>query len=112
MIDEAITDSNWIDAMQEKLNQFITNLVWDIVPRPSHQSIMATRWVCIYKLNEDGTVVRNKAMLVVQGFRQEEGIDYDETYAPIARLEAIRMFLAYASYKNFKFYQIDVKRAF
>ncbi|XP_073121349.1 uncharacterized protein [Henckelia pumila] len=111
-IEEALADSCWIDAMQEELNQFTRNAVWDLVPRPTHQSVIGTRWVFRNKLNEEGTVVRNKARLVAQGYRQEEGIDYDETYAPVARLEAIRIFLAYASFKNFKVYQMDVKSAF
>ncbi|XP_073152674.1 uncharacterized protein [Henckelia pumila] len=111
-IEEALADSCWIDAMQEELNQFTRNAVWDLVPRPTHQSVIGTRWVFKNKLNEEGTVVRNKARLVAQGYRQEEGIDYDETYAPIARLEAIRIFLAYASFKNFKVFQMNVKSAF
>ncbi|XP_073154013.1 uncharacterized mitochondrial protein AtMg00820-like [Henckelia pumila] len=98
--------------MQEELNQFTRNSVWDLVPRPSHQSVIRTQWVFRNKLNEDGTVIKNKARLVSQGYRQEEGIDYDETYAPVDRLKAIRMFLAYASFKDFKVYQMDVKSAF
>ncbi|XP_073153957.1 uncharacterized protein [Henckelia pumila] len=101
-IEEALADICWIDAMQEELNQFTRNAVWDLVQRPTHQSFIGTRWVFRNKLNEEGTVVRNKARLVAHGYRQEEGIDYDETYAPVARLEAIRIFLAYASFKNFK----------
>ncbi|XP_073122005.1 uncharacterized protein [Henckelia pumila] len=101
-IEEALADSCWIDAMQEELNQFTRNAVWDLVPRPTHQSVIGTQWVFRNKLNEEGTVVRNKAKLVAQGYRQEEGIDYDETYAPVARLEAIRIFLAYDLFKNFK----------
>ncbi|XP_073121676.1 uncharacterized mitochondrial protein AtMg00820-like [Henckelia pumila] len=102
----------WIEAMQEELNKFTRNSVWDLVPRPSHQSITGTRWVFRNKINEDETIIRNKARLVAQGYKQEEGIDYDETYAPVARLEAIRMFLAYASFKDFKVYQMDVKSDF
>ncbi|XP_073138695.1 uncharacterized mitochondrial protein AtMg00820-like [Henckelia pumila] len=111
-IEDALDDSCWIEAMQEELNQFTRNAVWDLVPRPTHQSVIGTRWVFRNKLNEEETVVRNKARLVAQGYRQEEGIDYDKTYAPVARLEAIRIFLAYASFKNFKVYQMDVKSAF
>ncbi|XP_073121350.1 uncharacterized protein [Henckelia pumila] len=101
-IEDALVDSCWIEAMQEKLNKFTKNAVWDLVPRPTHQSVIGTRWVFRNKLNKEGTVVRNKARLVAHGYRQEEEIDYDETYAPVARLEAIRIFLAYASFKNFK----------
>ncbi|XP_073137104.1 uncharacterized protein [Henckelia pumila] len=108
-IDEALQDASWIEAMQEELNQFTRNKVWNLVPRPTNQNIIGTRWVFRNKLNEDGTVVRNKARLVAQGFRQEEDIDFEESFSPVARLEAIRIFLAYAAYKNFKLYQMDVK---
>ena len=74
--------------------------------------VYRTRWVFRNKLNEDGQIVRNKARLVAQGYRQEEGIDFDESFAPVARLEAIRIFLAFASFKNFKVFQMDVKSAF
>jgi hypothetical protein len=74
--------------------------------------VIGTKWVFRNKLDEHGTIIRNKARLVAQGYRQEEGIDYDETFALVARLEAIRLFLAYASHKNFKVFQMDVKSAF
>ena len=70
------------------------------------------QWVFRNKLDENGTIVRNKARLVAKGYSQEEGIDYDETYAPVARLEAIRILLAFACFNNFKLYQMDVKSAF
>ena len=73
---------------------------------------IGTKWVFKCKRDDRGVIVRNKARLVVVGFRQEEGIDYNEVYAPVARLEAIRIFLAYASFKGFKVYQMDVKSAF
>ena len=98
--------------MQEELNQFERNNVWHLVPRPENKMVIGTRWVFRNKLNEDGQVVRNKARLAAQGYRQEEGIDFDESFAPVARLEAIRIFLAYAAFKNFKVYQMDVKSAF
>ena len=71
--------------------------------------MIGTKWVYRNKLDEDGIVTRNKARLVAKGYSQQEGIDYDETYAPVARLEAIRMFLAFAAHSNFKVYQMDVK---
>ncbi|KZV45544.1 hypothetical protein F511_36917 [Dorcoceras hygrometricum] len=108
-IDETLADPSWIEAMQEELNQFARNKVWQLVPRPKNLSVIGTRWVFRNKLNEDGIVTRNKVRLVAQGFRQMEGIDFDETFAPVARLEAIRMFLAYAAYKDFKVFQMDVK---
>ncbi|KAI3685467.1 hypothetical protein L6452_34711 [Arctium lappa] len=111
-VDEALADPCWITAMQEELSQFERNKVWRLVPRPSRKTIIGTKWVFRNKMDEEGTVIRNKARLVAQGYRQEEGIDYDETFAPVARLEAIRIFLAHAAYKNFRVFQMDVKSAF
>ncbi|KAK6158602.1 hypothetical protein DH2020_005916 [Rehmannia glutinosa] len=98
--------------MQEELNQFERNDVWELVPCPPSQTIIGTKWVFRNKLDDQGNIVRNKARLVAQGYCQEEGIDYDETFAPVARLEAIRILLAYSCFKNFKLYQMDVKSAF
>jgi len=111
-IDEALDDSHWLLAMQEELNQFVRNDVWELVPKPKDTSIIGTKWVFRNKLDEDGHIIRNKARLVAQGYNQQEGIDYDETFAPVARLESIRMLLSFACYKNFKLYQMDVKSAF
>ncbi|KAI3718436.1 hypothetical protein L6452_19307 [Arctium lappa] len=110
--DDALRDPNWVSAMQEELTEFSRNKVWNLIPRPSDKIVIGTKWVFRNKLDEHGTVTRNKARLVAQGYRQEEGIDYDETFAPVARLEAIRLFLAYAVYKDFIVYQMDVKSAF
>ena len=99
-------------AMQEELNQFEGGDVWELVPPPPSAKIIGTRWVFKNKKDEDGNIVRNKARLVAQGYNQQEGIDYDETYAPIARLEAIRILMVFAAHKNFKLYQMDVKSAF
>ena len=109
---EASFDDSWILAMQEELNQFTRNDVWELVPKPEDKSIIGTKWVYKNKMNEHGEVVRNKARLVAQGYCQEEGIDYDKTFAPVARLEAIRILLAFANYNNFKLYQMDVKSDF
>ncbi|KAI3684856.1 hypothetical protein L6452_34083 [Arctium lappa] len=98
--------------MQEELIEFTRNKVWNLVPRPSDKTVIGTKWVFRNKLDEHGTVTRNKARLVAQGYRQEEGKDYDETFAPVARLEAIRLFLAYAVYKDFIVYQMNAKSAF
>ena len=111
-IHSALDDSYWIMAMQDELSQFNRNHVWDLVPKPTHQGIIGTKWIFRNKLDEDGNVVRNKARLVAQGYSQEEGIDYDETFAPVARLEAICMLLAYACFMGFKLFQMDVKSAF
>ena len=109
---DAENDEFWILAMQEELNQFERSDVWELVPRPSTQSMIGTKWVFRNKRDEHGVIVRNKARLVAQGYNQEEGIDYEETFAPVARLESIRMLLAFASHKEFILYQMDVKSAF
>src|ERR1044071_497299 len=98
--------------MQEELNQFERNKVWTLVPRPKDRHIIRTRWVFRNKLDDSGTVIRNKARLVAQGYNQQEGIDYDETFAPVARIEAIRLLIAYAAHKGFKLFQMDVKTTF
>ncbi|GJT42184.1 retrovirus-related pol polyprotein from transposon TNT 1-94 [Tanacetum coccineum] len=111
-VNEALTDDSWIVAMQEELNQFIANDVWELVPQPRNMKIIGTKWVFRNKLDENGIVSRNKARLVAQGYNQQEGINYDETYAPVARLESIRILLAYACALDFKLFQMDVKSAF
>ncbi|KAH9657810.1 Integrase catalytic domain-containing protein [Citrus sinensis] len=105
-------DKFWIMTIQEELNQLERNKVWELVPKPEHQSIIGTKWVFRNKMDESGMVVRNKARLVAQGYNQEEGIDFDETFAPVARLESIRMLLAFACHKDFILFQMDVKSAF
>ncbi|GAU26014.1 hypothetical protein TSUD_64020 [Trifolium subterraneum] len=84
-INEAIIDESWIEAMKEELHQFEKNEVWNLVPFPKDHSIIGTRWVFRNKLDENGKVVRNKARLVAQGYNQQEGIDCDKTFAPVAR---------------------------
>ncbi len=110
--EEAEKDTNWINAMQEELNQFKRSNVWTLTERPKHNSVIGTKWIFRNKLDENGLVIRNKARLVAKGYNQEEGIDFDETFAPVARLEAIRLLLAFACFMNFKLYQMDVKSAF
>ncbi|KAJ9546963.1 hypothetical protein OSB04_019506 [Centaurea solstitialis] len=109
---DAMKDPSWIEAMQEELLQFVLQHVWDLVDLPKGHRVIGTKWVFRNKTDERGIVIKNKARLVAQGYTQEEGIDYDDVFAPIARIEAIRLFLAFASYKGFKVYQMDVKSAF
>ena len=111
-ISEALKDESWIVVMHEELNQFTRNDVWTLVPRSNKMNIIGTKWVFRNKLNESGVITRNKARLVVKGYNQEEGIDYDETFAPMARLEAIRLLLAFVCVSGFKLFQMDVKSAF
>ncbi|GJY22891.1 putative ribonuclease H-like domain-containing protein [Tanacetum coccineum] len=105
-------DLAWVEAMQEEMQQFINQNVWQLVPLPDGEITIGTKWILKNKRDARGIVVRNKARLVAQGHRQEEGIDYDEVFAPVARVEAIRLFLAFASYMGFMVYQMDLKSAF
>ncbi|XP_075082976.1 uncharacterized protein LOC142166947 [Nicotiana tabacum] len=112
VVDEALKDDYWVKVMKDELDQFERNKVWDLVPKPSNASIVGTKCVFINKLNESGQVVRKKARLVAQGYSQQEGTDYDKTFAPVARLESIRILLVFAAHKGFKLFQINVKSAF
>ncbi|GJZ38650.1 retrovirus-related pol polyprotein from transposon TNT 1-94 [Tanacetum coccineum] len=111
-VNEALADESWIVVMHEELNQFIANDVWELVPQPRNITIIETKWVFRNKLDKNGIISRNKARLVGQCYNQQEGINYDETYAPVARLESIRILLAYACALDFKLFQMDVKSAF
>jgi hypothetical protein len=110
-VEDALRDSDWVLAMQEELNNFTRNEVWHLVPRPN-QNVVGTKWAFRNKQDEHGVVTRNKAGLVAKGYSQVEGLDFGETYAPVARLESIRILLAYATYHGFKHYQMDVKSVF
>ncbi|CAM8889644.1 unnamed protein product [Rhodiola kirilowii] len=111
-VEEALKDPNWIQAMQDELHQFERNKVWRLVPRPDNRKVIGTRWILRNKMNSEGEIVRNKARLVVKGYSQQEGIDYEETFAPVARLEAIRLLIAYSVQVGIKLHQMDVKTAF
>ncbi|GJU88861.1 putative ribonuclease H-like domain-containing protein [Tanacetum coccineum] len=97
----ALKDPSWIEAMQEELLQFNLQEVWTLVDLPIAKRVIGSKWVFRNKKDEKGIVIRNKARLVAQGYTQEEGIDYDEVFAPVTRIEAIRLFLAYALFKDF-----------
>nr|GEZ98258.1 retrovirus-related Pol polyprotein from transposon TNT 1-94 [Tanacetum cinerariifolium] len=107
-----LADLSWIESMQEDLLRFKLQKVWTLVDLPNGKRAIGTKWVFRNKKNESGIIVRNKARLVAQGYTQEEGIDYDEVFAFVARIEAIRIFLAYASFMGFIVYQMDVKSVF
>ncbi|CAL9021631.1 unnamed protein product [Prunus brigantina] len=111
-VKEAIVDNDWILAIQEELNQFERNDVWYLVPRPKDANVIGTKWIFRNKTDEKGKVIRNKARLVAQGYTQVEGLDFDETFAPVARLESVRLLLAIACHLRIKLYQMDVKSAF
>nr|GFA53267.1 integrase, catalytic region, zinc finger, CCHC-type, peptidase aspartic, catalytic [Tanacetum cinerariifolium] len=109
---EALTQSCWIEAMQEELNEFERLKVWELVPRPDKVMVITLKLIYKVKLDKLGGILKNKACLVARGYRQEEGIDFEESFASVARLEAIWIFLTYAAHKNMVVYQMDVKTAF
>ncbi|KAL2517285.1 Integrase catalytic domain-containing protein [Abeliophyllum distichum] len=111
-INKAIIDENWVLAMHKELAQFDRNKVWKLIPRPKDTNVIGTKWIIKNKSDEHGNIVRNKARLVVQGYTQLEGVDFDETFAPVARLESIRLLLSVACQMKFKLHQMDVKSAF
>ena len=98
--------------MHEELNQFTRNDVWFLAPKSDEMNIIGSKWFFRNKLDEVGVITRNKARLVVKGYNQEEGIDYGETFAPVARLEVVRLLLAFACMSGFKLFQMDVKSVF
>ncbi|GKF33291.1 retrovirus-related pol polyprotein from transposon TNT 1-94 [Tanacetum coccineum] len=111
-VNEAMTDPAWIESMQEELLQFKRLDVWLLVPPPDNIKPIMLKWLFKNKHDEENTVIRNKTRLVVRGYRQEEGIVFEKSFAPVARMEAIRIFLAYAAHKSFTVFQMDVKTAF
>nr|GEY57731.1 retrovirus-related Pol polyprotein from transposon TNT 1-94 [Tanacetum cinerariifolium] len=111
-VKEAMTDPAWIDSMQEELLQFKRLDVWVLVPAPDNISPHTLKWLFKNKHDEEQTVIRNKSHLVVRGYGQEEGIDFEESFAPVARMEAIRIFLVYVAHKSFTVFQMDVKTAY
>nr|GEY09612.1 retrovirus-related Pol polyprotein from transposon TNT 1-94 [Tanacetum cinerariifolium] len=111
-IKEAMADSAWIEAMQEELHQFDRLQVWELVDKPFGKTLIRLKWLWKNKKGEDQFVIRNKARLVAKGYAQEEGIYFKESFAPIARLEAVQIFVAYAAHKSFTIYQIYMKMAF
>ncbi|GLJ08830.1 hypothetical protein SUGI_0096780 [Cryptomeria japonica] len=112
IVKEAFNSEDRINAMTEEIDQIKKNDTWTLVPRPKDKNVISIKWIFINKLNEKGEVIQNKERLVCKGYAQEEGIDYGETFAPVARLEGVRTLLAYATFKNFKIYQMDVKSTF
>ncbi|XP_072090474.1 uncharacterized mitochondrial protein AtMg00820-like [Arachis hypogaea] len=104
-VKEALNDPSWVKAMEEELIQFEKNKVWIFVPTSNRKKVTSTKWIFRNKLAEDGSIARNKARLVAQRYDQEEGIDFDESFAPVAIREAIRLLLAYATHKGFKLFK-------
>nr|GEY07905.1 hypothetical protein [Tanacetum cinerariifolium] len=111
-IKEAMADSAWIESMQEELHQFDRLDVWELVDRPLCTNVINLKWLWKNKRDEENTVIRNKSRLVAKGYAQKEGVDFEESFTPVARLEAVRLFIAYAAHKSFTVYQMDIKTAF
>nr|GFA60397.1 retrovirus-related Pol polyprotein from transposon TNT 1-94 [Tanacetum cinerariifolium] len=111
-VKEAMTDPAWIESTQEELLQFKRMDVWVLVPTPDNISPLTLKWIFKNKHDEEQTVIRNNSHLVLRGYRQEEGLDFEESFAPVARMEDIRIFLAYVAHKLFTMFQMDVKTAF
>ncbi|GKE10144.1 retrovirus-related pol polyprotein from transposon TNT 1-94 [Tanacetum coccineum] len=111
-IKEAMLDHSWIESMQDELNQFKRLDVWELVECPIGRNIIVVKWIWKNKTGAENTVIQNKSRLVAKGYGQEEGINFEESFAPVARLEVVRIFVAYGAYKNFHVYQMDVKTTF
>ncbi|GJV02005.1 retrovirus-related pol polyprotein from transposon TNT 1-94 [Tanacetum coccineum] len=111
-IKEAMADSAWIEVMHEEIHQFERLDVWELVDRPSCKNVINIKWLWKNKRDEENTVIRNKARLVAKGYGQKERINFEESFALVARLEVVRLFVAYAAHKSFLVYQMDVKKAF
>ncbi|GJS84451.1 retrovirus-related pol polyprotein from transposon TNT 1-94 [Tanacetum coccineum] len=107
-----VTEDCWFQAIQDEIYEFDRLDVWELVLPPDIAMIIALKWIYKVKLDEYGDVLKNKARLVAKGFHQEEGLDFEESFAPVARLEAIRIFIANTASKNMTVYQMDVKTAF
>lgn len=109
---KASKDPHWVKSMEEEMSQIEKKKTWELVPRLKDKNIIGTKWVFKNKMNEEGQVIRNKARLVCEGYSKIEGVDFEETFALVARMEAIKMFLAFAFSRGFKIYQMDVKSTF
>jgi hypothetical protein len=109
---DAMSKHSWFTAMVDEIHEFDRLEVWELVPPPECAMVIALKWIFKVKLDEHGDVLKNKARLVAKGYRQEEGIDFEESFAPVARIEAIIIFLANAASQNMVVYQMDVKTAF
>ncbi|GJZ28217.1 retrovirus-related pol polyprotein from transposon TNT 1-94 [Tanacetum coccineum] len=111
-IKEAMANSAWIEVIQKELHQFDRLQVWQLVDKPFGKNVIKLKWLWKNKKDEDQIVIRNKVRLVAKGYAQEEGIDFEESFAPVARLEAVWIFVAYATHKSFTIYLMDVKTTF
>nr|GFC86716.1 retrovirus-related Pol polyprotein from transposon TNT 1-94 [Tanacetum cinerariifolium] len=106
---EAMADSAWIESMHEELHQFDRLDVWELVDRPLCTNVINLKWLWKNKRDEENTAIQNKSRLVAKGYAQKEGVDFKESFTAVARLESVRLFIAYAVHKSFIIYQMDVK---
>nr|GEY19825.1 retrovirus-related Pol polyprotein from transposon TNT 1-94 [Tanacetum cinerariifolium] len=109
---ESMVDHAWIEAMQEELHQFDKLKVWKLVDKPFEKTVIKLKWLWKNKKDEDNVIIRNKARLVAKGYAQKECSDFEESFAPVVRLEVVWIFVAYAAHKTFLIYQMDAKTAF
>ncbi|VVA27958.1 Hypothetical predicted protein, partial [Prunus dulcis] len=110
--EEAVKDEAWGKAMTEEILMIEKNSTWELVDRPSSKPIVGVKWIFKIKLNLDGSIQKHKARLVAKGYTQKPGIDFNETFAPVTRLDTIRTLIALAAQKGWKLWQLDVKSAF
>jgi hypothetical protein len=110
--EEAIQKKEWADAMTEEYQSIIKNDVWEIVPRPKSKDVVSSKWLFKIKHATDGSIEKYKERFVAHGFSQKEGIDYEETFAPVARYTLIRTIIALAAKMKWKLHQMDVKTTF
>ena len=111
-VEEALQDENWVESMHEELNHFVRNDVWELAPRPKGVRVIGTKWIFKNKTVKDEAIIWNKSRLVAQGYTQLKGVDFNESFTPVARLESIRILMSIACTMNFKLYQMDVKCEF
>nr|GEW57698.1 retrovirus-related Pol polyprotein from transposon TNT 1-94 [Tanacetum cinerariifolium] len=107
-----MADSDWIELMQEELHQFDRLDVWELVDKPLCNNVINMKWICKNKRDEENTVIQNKLRLMAKGYAKKEGVDFKESFALVARLEAVRLFIAYVAHKSFTVYQMDVETEF
>nr|GFD49306.1 retrovirus-related Pol polyprotein from transposon TNT 1-94 [Tanacetum cinerariifolium] len=105
-------DSAWIESMQEELHQFDRLDVWELVDIPLYKNVINMKWLWKNKRDEENIVIRNKSRLVAKGYAQKEGVGFEESFEPVAWLEAVRLFIAYGVHKSFTVYHMDVKTTF
>lgn len=110
--EEAAKKKEWRTAMQDEIDVIVKNKTWDLVDRPKDKTVIGVKWIYKTKLNQDGSIQRNKARLVAKGYSQKPGVDFHETFAPVARHETIRGLISIAAQKEWFLHQLDVKSAF